>query len=328
MHERGRQLQFEPVRRTLYGPAELYDGLDLAVPASWVESLDFRVFAEFVANGGSSTRDPYVAMLRSMHDSSLSHLTAELISGKKVVAIMGGHKLGRDDPVYPVVAALGRELAHRGFLVTSGGGPGAMEAAHLGAFLVAEGEDRVSEAVRSLRSVPEMPDGVDKIICRGEVDMRLAAEAHRWFAPALEISASLSHPGPSLAVPTWHYGHEPSTPLATHIAKLFQNSIREDGLLAIATHGVVYARGKAGTVQEIFQDAAQNYYRSFGNRSSPMVLFGSAYWTEELPVVPVLRNLFGERFDGIVCITDDVGEAVDFIVHATPVPSSLEPADC
>lgn len=324
MHKQG--LQFEPVRRRLYGPAELYEDLDLSTPESWVETLDFRVYAEFLANGGSSPPDQYTAMLRSMHDSSLSHLTAEFIESKKVVAIMGGHRLRRDDPVYADVAALGRELAARGFLVTSGGGPGAMEAAHLGAVLVTEGEDRVGEAVASLARMPEMPAGLEATIRSGEVDMDVVREAHRWLAPAFEISASLGDPGVSLAVPTWHYGHEPSTPLATHIAKLFQNSIREDGLLAIATHGVVYAPGMAGTVQEIFQDAAQNYYRSFANRSSPMVLLGTAYWTRTLPVVPVLRNLFGETFDGIVHITDDLGAAVEFIVSATPVPSSLDAA--
>ena len=41
------------------------------------------------------------------------------------------------------------------------------------------------------------------------------------------------------------------------------------GLLAIAKHGVIYAPGSAGTIQEIFQDAAQNHYSSFGP-PSPM----------------------------------------------------------
>ena len=49
---------------------------------------------------------------------------------------------------------------------------------------------------------------------------------------------------------------------ATDIAKYFENSLREEGLLALALAGVVFARGNAGTVQEIFQDACQNYYRA------------------------------------------------------------------
>ena len=47
--------------------------------------------------------------------------------------------------------------------------------------------------------------------------------------------------GESLGVPTWVYVDEPTGGFATHIAKYFTNSIREDGLLAIARSGVVYA---------------------------------------------------------------------------------------
>ncbi len=45
---------------------------------------------------------------------------------------------------------------------------------------------------------------------------------------------------------------------ATQIAKLFQNSVREDGLLSIADAGAAYFEGGFGTVREIFQDLAQN----------------------------------------------------------------------
>lgn len=49
------------------------------------------------------------------------------------MAIMGGHAMSRGDYVYPgQVAEMARSLARSGFLVVSGGGPGAMEATHLG----------------------------------------------------------------------------------------------------------------------------------------------------------------------------------------------------
>ena len=85
----------------------------------------------------------------------------------------------------------------------------------------------------------------------------------------------------SLGIPTWLYGHEPSTPFATHIAKLFENSIREDSILTLAFGGIIYAPGSAGTVQEIFQEAVQNHYLSFGV-SSPMIFLGSKYWNDEI----------------------------------------------
>ena len=50
----------------------------------------------------------------------------------------------------------------------------------------------------------------------------------------------------------------------------FSNSEREDGLLAVAKAGIVFVPGGPGTLQEVFQDAAQNAYETYG-RSSPMV---------------------------------------------------------
>jgi hypothetical protein len=94
--------------------------------------------------------------------------------------------------------------------------------------------------------------------------------------PAVKVLDDLADGGRSLAVPTWHYGHEPLTPLATHVAKYFLNSIREDVLLALATNGIIYAPGRAGTLQEVFQDAAQNYYRGDGP-FSPMIFYDTKF---------------------------------------------------
>ena len=110
----------------------------------------------------------------------------------------------------------------------------------------------------------------------------------------------------SLGVPTWLYGHEPSTPFATHIAKFFENSLREDSILTMAFGGIIFTPGSAGTMQEIFQDAVQNHYLSFGI-SSPMVFMGEKYWTEEMPVYPLLQQLMaaGKYKNLLLSITDD-----------------------
>ncbi|HTX91597.1 MAG TPA: hypothetical protein VMC09_10305, partial [Anaerolineales bacterium] len=149
------------------------------------------------------------------------------------------------------------------------------------------------------------------------IDFELAAQAHAWFKPAIELAQSIQKPGESLAVPTWHYGHEPSTPFATHIAKYFQNSIREDGLLAIARQGILCVEGQAGTIQEIFQDSVHNYYQTFG-QPTPMVLFGIDYWTNSFPVVAVLQKLFPSAFGEYILVTDDIDEAADFIKKLSP----------
>jgi predicted Rossmann-fold nucleotide-binding protein len=144
------------------------------------------------------------------------------------------------------------------------------------------------------------------------VDLSLAVDAFAWFKPSIELAGSISSPGESLAIPTWGYGHEPPTPFATQIAKYFQNSIREDGLVAIARQGIICMEGKAGTIQEIFQDATQNYYRLSG-QASPVVLFGREYWTSTFPVVGVLQKLFPANFERSVLVTDDMEEAAQFI---------------
>ena len=50
-----------------------------------------------------------------------------------VVAVMGGHGLERYDPEFARVARISRTLTRLGFLMVSGGGPGAMEAGNRGA---------------------------------------------------------------------------------------------------------------------------------------------------------------------------------------------------
>jgi hypothetical protein len=106
--------------------------------------------------------------------------------------------------------------------------------------------------------------------------------------------------------------------LATQIAKYFQNSIREDGLLALARQGILCSEGKVGTIQEIFQDSAQNYYKLEGS-FRPMVLFGIQYWTTKHPVVGVLQSLFTPAdFAKHILVTDDVDAAAAFIDHFAP----------
>ena len=99
------------------------------------------------------------------------------------------------------------------------------------------------------------------------------------------------------------------------MAKYFANSVREDGLLTIARHGIVFTPGSAGTIQEIFQDACQNHYVTAGV-VSPMVFFGVRYWTEEKPVFPLLARLAeGRDYAAWLTITDDPDEVVDVLVR-------------
>ena len=132
-----------------------------------------------------------------------------------------------------------------------------------------------------------------------------------WLSSAFEVRKRFPNLGyESLGVPTWLYGHEPSTPLATHIAKYFENSIREDGILSISKGGIIYTPGSAGTLQEVFQEAVQNHYLTFGY-ASPMIFMGKQFWTEEVPVWPLIMDLVekGRYKNLILCLTDEPDEA-------------------
>ena len=309
-------LPFQPLRRSVYTPRELFDGFDPARHESWAGTRDFLTYQWFVRTGRNMPVDSDDATLRALHDSSLTFELGSLIAGRRVAAIMGGHRMSRDSAEYLAIAQLARDLARRDMLVLSGGGPGAMEAAHLGAELARHPDAALSAAVGSLSAQPDMPAIGGVVRPDGSADLALVEAAHAWFAPAWELSSSLHDRTESLSIPTWHYGHEPTTPFASKIAKLFQNSIREDGLLTIARQGIVFTQGSGGTLHEVFQDAEQNFYAAGAEYFSPMVFLDVDYWTRVLPVVPLMNALFAtaseevrRSFGELVLVTDDIAAA-------------------
>ena len=58
--------------------------------------------------------------------------------------------------------------------------------------------------------------------------------------------------------------------------------------------GIVFLPGLGGTVQEVFQDACENYYADHSSVAT-MVLVGRAYWTDTLPAWPLLTRLAAGR---------------------------------
>jgi predicted Rossmann-fold nucleotide-binding protein len=302
---------------SLYSSAELLGGFDPSEKNSFIRTLDFRVYRDFIKNGRLGQATYSETIVQSLHDNSISFAMRTLLVNQRVAAIMGGHRTPRGSEAYSQVARMSRSLTRRGILMCSGGGPGAMEATHLGASLANSADSGLDEALLILAGQPELPHGNDLVAADGAINTRMLRELHQWQCPAFEVASGIQNPAISLAIPTWHYGHEPPTPLASHIAKYFQNSLREDGLLAIAKQGVIYTEGRAGTLQEVFQDAAQNYYESF-DWFSPMVFLGLNYWTIQVPVMAVLQQLFKEDFDQYVLVTDSPEEAVDFICSFVP----------
>lgn len=278
----------------LYSPEELYDGYNPDQPESYEKCYDGRVYRHYMKKGKFAT-DVKETLARVLHDHSISdclHDYLSLFDEHKLVGVMGGHGLSRLDVAYRQVVLLSKRLTEAGFLMISGGGPGAMEATHLGAWMAGRTEEELQEALTIMSVAPFYTD-------------------KDWLSTAWQVHNRFPNLGyQSLGVPTWHYGHEPSTPLATHIAKYFENSIREDGILTISKGGIIFTPGSAGTLQEIFQEAVQNHYLIFGY-ASPMIFMGKQFWTEEVPVWPLIMDLVekGRYKNLILCLTDEVEEA-------------------
>src|SRR6266576_907383 len=128
---------FDPLRKGLYTASELMEGY---TPANPDGALDRRIARHFVAAGGRNPPSAAEAIAQRLHDFGIDRALTAWLGGEggtapKVVGVMGSHSTRRDDPQYALVAELGWLLARAGFLVATGGGPGLMEAANLGAYL-------------------------------------------------------------------------------------------------------------------------------------------------------------------------------------------------
>jgi predicted Rossmann-fold nucleotide-binding protein len=283
-------LPFDPYRGFAYTPVELFESLEEGYEAT----PDARAYAWFRRTKADG--DVFSSMLRAIHDDAVSDALDELLDGARVVGVMGGHAMARGSAEYAGAARLGRELTRAGFTVATGGGPGAMEAANLGAYAAPFADDMLTESLELLAKAPSFRPSVTD-----------------WARAAFEVRERWPGGGESVGIPTWFYGHEPPNAFAAHIAKYFANATREDGLLARSTAGVVFLPGAAGTVQEIFDNATPNYYESRGE-PTPMVLVDREHWTRRLPAWPLLRSLAeGRAMESRIALLDRIEQAPEAI---------------
>ena len=293
-------LPISGLRGFLYSASTLYEGYRLGEPDSYEDTYDCRTYRHYL-EAGSQASDIKETLARVLHDHAINdalHTFLSRFDEREVVGIMGGHGLMRTDSRYRQVALISKKLAEKGYLMVSGGGPGAMEATHLGVWMAGRNESETDDALTILKEAPSFKD-------------------KRWLDTALHVMKKYPQEQfISLGVPTWLYGHEPATPFATHIAKYFDNSIREDSILTIAKGGIIYSPGSAGTMQEIFQEAVQNHYLSFGY-ASPMIFMNKHYWTEEMPVYLLMEHLIKqEKYKNLLMsLTDSTDEIVKTILE-------------
>ena len=292
------EVPYDVTRKTLYTAAELYEGFDPDNEDSYERCFDSKVYGQYKAMGQHATNVNEL-LARVLHDHGIHTALARFFKEydhRRCVGVMGGHALLRTDKMYREIALLSQRLTQEGFVMISGGGPGAMEATHLGAWMAGHTARELDDALSMLAVAPSFRD-------------------QGWLCSAFGVLKRYA-PGEyaSLGIPTWHYGHEPSTPFATHIAKFFENSLREDNILTMAFGGIIYAPGSAGTLQEIFQEAVQDHYLSYGF-ASPMIFLGTEFWTCEVPVFPLLQRLMetGKYKNLLLSVTDDIDEATAII---------------
>ncbi len=271
-------------RGHLYTADELYDD------PSYARSLDGRAYSWAQ---DAHERDDTLAI--ALHDHAIDEALARWTSTRHLVGVMGAHSAERGTEGYAAAARLGRLLG-ADHVVATGGGPGSMEAANLGASLATKQPDALDEALERIAEVPSFRPSVDD-----------------WLRTAFAVRDANPEPCDSLGIPTWHYGHEPPNVFATAIAKFFGNPAREAILLEVCDAGIIFLEGAGGTVQEIFQDACENFYADESS-VAPMVLVGTTYWTETLPAWPLLQSLArGRVMEEHIHLVDSLEEAASVV---------------
>ena len=259
-----------------------------------LELVDAMIYKFYLSDSSLNAK-----LAQQIHDHFMQDALFDFLEGKSVVSIMGGHQLKRASKAYRDVALMGHGLAQSGFLVASGGGPGAMEACNLGAYMFEKSKAQLDEAIALM--VQNQDPTVEFEYQDRQGPKSVIA---KYGKPTIQ---------PSLAIPTYKYGHEPTNMFGTWVCKFFSNAIREDGLLDISNCGIIYTPGSAGTRQEIFQAACGNHYAPNG-KEKPTVFYDTDFWNEST-IPEVLRSVSrGRPFARWILELNDVNEIIQKLV--------------
>ena len=251
-------------------------------------SVDHKV-SHLAANADDFEPSSLVDIAFVLHDMAiLGNLKSVLHAwyangGGPVIAVMGGHSESRRSDTYRDIAFLSRELSRGNALVVTEGGPGAMEAANLGSYMAPYPENELVEAIEILGSIEMQEDPI--AASNVALKVREQYKVMHGFHKSIEARGGLG-------ISSWQNSIGSTLPNAFMyaMAKLLRSATPEDLILDIAIGGTVFAAGRAGTTQEIFQAVTKSAYRVGGQRG-PLCLYGVQYWSEVVPIVSAVKSL-------------------------------------
>jgi hypothetical protein len=177
----------------LYTSKDLLQGYVAGKSASYVKTWDFQQFIAYTKAGGPEPKYLKDRLRQARHDAQIGYALAKYLEqhGAKqpLVGIMGSHSLPRNSTAFKVIADIARDLTGHGYWIVSGGGPGAMEAAHFGAYFAGSKDEAYASALAQLKTQPRLPDNLDSILdndgglAAGQEDKIKAA--YDWLTAAL-----------------------------------------------------------------------------------------------------------------------------------------------
>eukprot|EP01130_Rhizamoeba_saxonica_P002272 TRINITY_DN12110_c0_g1_i1.p1 TRINITY_DN12110_c0_g1~~TRINITY_DN12110_c0_g1_i1.p1 ORF type:complete len:387 (-),score=88.08 TRINITY_DN12110_c0_g1_i1:34-1194(-) len=273
----------------------IYDGLELPFKRwrTLYSPEELAIHDEAILEYYVTHRDYASTLSQTTHDLSIQRDLFHILEGRPSLGIMGGHGIKTDSPIFKTAARLSYSLGRRGFVICTGGGPGAMEAGNLGGYFSNKLPEELEEGIQIMADNPET--GGQEII----------AKFGRPCVPN------------NIGVPTYRFGDEKSNLFPTWIAKFFSNALREYALLDLSVAGIVFFPGAAGTRQEIFQVACMNDYAPMEKLTKPMIFIGTDYWNESGVYEMITRYSADKNYAKYVLLTDDIEEAADLLLlHA------------
>jgi hypothetical protein len=185
------KMPFNIYPNALYTRETLYENYDPNKPESYKLTPDYLTYDHYIRNAKAS-RNIKETLAKRLHDHSITdalHGFLEKYDDTKIVGIMGGHGILRGSESYMQAVEISRRLTRDGYLMVSGGGPGAMEATHVGAWFADKDDNSLEEAMNIPIEAPKYSD-------------------REWLSTAFKVLKM--HPDctyESVGIPTWHYGH-------------------------------------------------------------------------------------------------------------------------